>query len=135
MNFKDIHIGELIKKRVNECEIELSRICNFLQATPTEVELMFTEKSLNAEVLLRWSKLLKYDFFRIYSHHLILYSPPTSNKQNKSNVLPHFHKNVYTKEIINFILEQIRNNVKTKQEVITEYNIPKATLYKWLEKY
>ena len=31
----------------------------------------------------KWSKILEYDFFRIYSQHLILYAPPSAN-ENKS---------------------------------------------------
>lgn len=48
--------------------------------------------------------------------------------------MPHFRKNIYTKEVINFMLEMIETGKKTKSQVISEYNIPKTTLYKWIEK-
>lgn len=137
MNFKDIHIGFSINQRVLECGIELSHICNFLQSTEDEISQMYLSKSLDTEILLRWSKLLRYDFFRIYAQHLILYCPPSSfeeiDKNNKTS--PKFRKNIYTKEIIDFILELIETGSKTKLQVINEYRIPKTTLYKWIKKY
>ena len=111
MNFKDIHIGYFINQRVTENGIEISRICNFMKCTEKKITEMYQSKSLDTELLLRWSKLLEYDFFRVYSQHLILYAPPSTIEKNKKNnvksKLPQFRKNIYTKEIIDFILEQI----------------------------
>lgn len=137
-NFKDIHIGSFLKQRVSECEIEMTRICNFLDCDDQEVKQMFQSKSLDSELLLKWSKILKYDFFRIYSQHLILYAPPSSPNFSFSSGdirLPKFRKNIYTKEIIEYILELIKKGNKTKQQIIKEYNIPKTTLYTWIKKY
>jgi transposase-like protein len=50
-------------------------------------------------------------------------------------VLPVFRKNIYTKEIIDFIMERLNNKEKTKFEIMKEYGIPKSTLYKWIHKY
>ncbi|ANF52896.1 transposase [Chryseobacterium glaciei] len=138
-NFKKINIGLLIHQKVKETTIEVTRICSFLKSTEEEIEEMYISKSLDAEILMRWSKLLKYDFFRIYSQHLILYAPP-SREVNKvidkeKTVLPQFRKNFYTKEVIDFILELIENGEKTRQQVIHDYLIPKATLHKWINKY
>lgn len=101
---------------------------------------MYSSQSLDAEILLKWCKLLEYDFFRIYSQHLILYAPPAANEKieqqkDKKTNLPQFRKNIYTKEVIDFILELIANGEKTKKQVIEEYRIPKTTLYKWISKY
>lgn len=139
-NYKNIHIGKFIKERVSEREIDSDRICNFINCTVQEAEQMFKHKSLDADLLLRWSKLLEYDFFRIYTQHLILYAPPAS-QQYKSNPksegagLPQFRKNIYTSEIIAFILEMIKSGEKTKNQVIEQYGIPKTTLYKWISKH
>ena len=138
MNFKNIHIGTLINQAVTESGIEMSRICNFFKCKEKEVTEMYQAKSLDTEILLKWSKLLEYDFFRIYTQHLILYAPPVKqeeNENNKKSSLPQFRKNIYTKEIIDFILEQISNGKMTKNEVIERYRIPKTTLYKWISKY
>ena len=137
MNFKDIHIGSLLNQLVTESGIELSRICNFLNCTEEELEKMYKHKSLDTEILLRWCKLLEYDFFRIYSQHLILYAPPSAGKEkgNKKSNLPRFRKNIYTKEVIDFIIEQIETGEMTKNEVMARYNIPKTTLYKWISKH
>lgn len=137
-NFKDIHIGFFLKQRASECDIQITRICSFLDCDDQEVRKMFQSRNLDSGLLLKWSKLLKYDFFRIYSQHLILYSPPSSadfNFSSKETSLPKFRKNIYTKEIIEFMLELIKNGSKTKQQIIKEYNIPKTTLYIWIKKY
>lgn len=138
--YKNIHIGEVIHQRVTECEIKMPRICNFFKCDIETIEKMYEVKSLDTEKLLQWSKLLEYDFFRLYSQYLILYSPPKSVKYNttqntKKSLLPQFRKNIYTKEIIDFVLELIRTGKKSKKQVTDEYNIPKTTLYKWLDKY
>lgn len=132
----------MIKKGVLENEIEMDRICRFFHSTEKEIEKMYNSSDLSADILLRWSKLLEYDFFRIYSQHLILYAPASSRNllQNsagtkKKSLLPKFRKNVYTKEIIEFILDKVTTEKMTKSQVISQYKIPKTTLYKWLLKY
>lgn len=139
MNFKNIHIGQMIEKRITESGIEMSRICNFLKCSEEEIKEMYAQKNLPTDILLKWSKLLEYDFFRVYSQHLILYAPPSTIEKNKKNnvksKLPQFRKNIYTKEIIDFILEQIEKKEMTKNQIIERYRIPKTTLYKWISKY
>ncbi|MDR6372109.1 hypothetical protein J2795_003233 [Chryseobacterium bernardetii] len=135
-NLKDIHIGALVYECVNEQDIEMSRICRFLHSTEKEILEMYSKKSLDVDILLKWSKLLKYDFFRLYSNHLILYAPIASqNKNGVKSKLPQFRKSLYTKEIIDYILELLKNKKKTSVEIITQYRIPKSTLNKWISKY
>ena len=138
MNFKSIHIGILINKAVTESGIEMSRICNFMKCEEEEVKQIYLQENLSTDILLKWSKLLEYDFFRIYSQHLILYAPVSADNENtktqKTN-LPQFRKNIYTKEIIDFILEQVSSGEMTKTQVMEKYKIPKTTLYKWISKY
>lgn len=140
MNFKEIHIGTLINRIVIERRIESLRICNFMKCTEEEIQKTYETKSFDAEILLKWSKLLEYDFFRLYSQHLILYAPPSAirekaKQENRKTALPQFRKNIYTKEIIDFILEQISSGEMTKNQIIERYNIPKTTLYKWISKH
>jgi hypothetical protein len=138
MNFKNIHIGQKLIERVAESGIEISRICNFLKCSEQEIEEMYKAKSLDSEILLKWSKLLKYDFFRLYTQHLIFYAPQTTADDQikvKKCSLPKFRKNIYTKEVIDFMIEQIESNKMTKDEVVVKYRIPKTTLYKWISKY
>ena len=138
MNFKSIHIGILIIKAVTESGIEMSRICNFFKCSTDDISEMMNAKSIDTETLLKWCKLLEYDFFRIYTQHLILYAPTSAKAENTKKqkpVLPRFSKNIYTKEVIDFILEQIQNKEITKVQIIERYNIPKTTLYKWISKY
>ena len=127
----------MLKTAVTESGIEMSRICNFMKCTEEEINKMYLEENLPTDVLLKLSKLLEYDFFRLYSQHLILYAPPSAEKgvKNEKTQLPQFRKNIYTKEVINFILEQISIGEMTKNEVIEKYRIPKTTLYKWISKH
>ena len=128
----------MIKERIAESEMETLRICNFFNCTEDEVIEMYQQENLPTDILLRWSKLLEYDFFRIYTQHLILYAPPSAKEQDsktEKSSLPQFRKNIYTKEIITFILEQIDSGAMTKIEVMEQYKIPKTTLYKWIDKY
>lgn len=73
------------------------------------IEELYTCKSIDTELLLRWCKLLEYDFFRFYSSHLILYAPVSaiSKNQHKSEKIPYFRKNIYTQEIKDFIIKRI----------------------------
>ena len=116
----------------------MSRICNFFKCSTDDISEMMNAKSIDTETLLKWCKLLEYDFFRIYTQHLILYAPTSAKAENTKKqkpVLPRFSKNIYTKEVIDFILEQIQNKEMTKVQIIERYNIPKTTLYKWISKY
>lgn len=134
---KEIHIGNYIKLRVNELAVPMERICSFMDLDQSDVLKMYESQSLDSDILLRWSKLLKYDFFRLYSQHLILYAPVAANPDKvsqKDSALPQFRKNVYTQEIINFIMELINKNKMTLNEVMDRYNIPKTTLYRWMKK-
>lgn len=141
MDLKNINIGLLIQEAVAEKEIEMERICKFFNCLEEGVLKMYASADLDTEVLLRWSKLLEYDFFRLYSQHLILYSlsssrdyvVATEKKENSS--LPQFRKNIYTKEIIEFIIGKVLKGQMTKAQITKEYRIPKTTLYKWLHKY
>lgn len=138
-SFKEIHIGNLIQKCVEERGEDMDRICTFLNRTEAEVNMMFTSSTIDTDSLLRWSKLLQYDFFRIYTQHLILFSPfskvENTSEKLSSGSLPKFRKHIYTREIIDFILELITSGEKTKAQVIDDYKIPKTTLYKWMKKY
>lgn len=133
-------MGKLVEKRVAECNMDTFRICRFFKCTDHDLSMMYQQRDMSSDLILKWSKLLEYDFFRIYSQHLILYSPqakahPNKSTDTKKTVLPMFRKNIYTKEIIDFIMELILTGEKTRNQVIEEYRIPKTTLFKWMDKY
>ncbi|WP_294243348.1 helix-turn-helix domain-containing protein [uncultured Chryseobacterium sp.] len=134
-------MGTLIKKRSDELGIGINRLSNFLKCTEEEIKSMYKAESIDSHLLLRWSKILEYDFFRIYSQHLILHAPATGNTVDHSpakktkNALPQFRKNIYSKELIDYMLELVETGRKTKIEIIEQYKIPKTTLYKWIAKY
>ncbi len=138
-NFKNIHIGRLIELRMQECGIDTGRAAAFLKVSEDEVGQMYTRKSLDCDVLLRWCKLLEYDFFRIYSQHLILYAPQyVGNGKGRKKVnssLPAFKKNLYTEEVILYLVELVEKGKKTYKQIQEEYNIPSTTILRWWHKY
>lgn len=136
MNIKNIHIGSLIRSKVEEYQIPIERISRFLDRTEDDIEKMYHEQSIDTDVLLKWCKLLKFDFFRFYTGHLILYAPQSrmDNKDGQKKSTMVFRKNIYTQEVKDFILEKIESGVMTANEVVLRYNIPKTTLYKWMKK-
>lgn len=141
MNFKDIHLGKLIKTKIDETDFTTEGILKYFKIDDeSKLTAMYQAKSLDTEILLKWSKLLNYDFFRLYSQHLIFYNPIENNSlQTKEPIekskLPVFKKQLYTKEIVDFVLELVVLNKKKPTEIIKEYGIPKTTLHKWIRKY
>lgn len=139
IDYKEIHMGNLIKLRVREKKIGILRICGFLKCTVEEIEKAYISNSIDSEMLLKWSKLLEYDFFRIYSQHIILFAPCNSDQEKelpKENTgLPNFRKSLYTREIIDFMLNEYNSGNMSRQEIYKRYNIPKSTFHKWLNKY
>ena len=106
MNFKEIHIGELIRKIVKEDQLDPYKICSYLEMSETELTKMYHSKSLDSELLLKLSKVIKYDLFRVYSQHLLFYAPTNNNQQTSrkpDSEIPVFRKSIYTKEIIDFV--------------------------------
>ncbi|KFF08970.1 transposase [Chryseobacterium luteum] len=136
MNLKQIHIGSLVKTKVEELRIPSGRIMNYLHCTEDEIEGMYLKESMETQKLLKWSKLLQFDFFRIYTGHLILYAPPTrmqnSIKVQESTLT--FRKSVYTEEVKMFMLDKIMTGEMTVNEIVKKYKIPRTTLYKWVKK-
>ncbi|MET3035945.1 transposase [Chryseobacterium sp. NRRL B-14859] len=137
MLYKEIHIGELIKNKVEEKEVTIRHIAEVFRIPENTVLEMFEKPELSTGELLKWCKLLRYDFFRIYSQHLILYTPQYSNpiKKKEKTKFMQFRKNIYSDELIEFVLELIKTGKKTKQEIVDDYRIPRTTLYKWIAKH
>ncbi|GEN66347.1 hypothetical protein CRH01_09150 [Chryseobacterium rhizosphaerae] len=142
MDLKQINIGQLLENSVKENHIEIESLCSIFNCEAKDIEQMYNSDTLDTDILIKWSQLLQYDFFRLYSQHLVLYAPPSANRYNQIEIKkevksqePQFRKNIYTKEIIEFIIRRINKGEMTREEIISKYRIPKTTLYKWLYKY
>ena len=85
MAYKNIHIGSLLKERVEESNLDMTRITRFFKCSEEEILNQFEKNDLYCEDLLKWSKLLEYDFFRIYTQHLILHAPQRNVNYNKAS--------------------------------------------------
>lgn len=136
-NIKNIHIGKHIKYVVDEKNIPIERISKFLKVEDEEIINMYEQSSIDSSILLKWCKLLKYDFFRIYISHIQLYSPDSSTTELVSKTgktINHFKKKIYTESVKSFILDSLERKDFTISEAITKYNIPKTTIYRWMSK-
>lgn len=58
-----IHIGEFIRLKVIELDLDMETICTFFQYEEEEIEKMYGSKSINLKDLQKWGDLLKHDFF------------------------------------------------------------------------
>lgn len=137
--YKDIHIGSKIQAVVTAQEIDMQRIEKFFKTDEEHILQMYQSKSLDAELLLKWCKLLDYNFFLYYHSHLQLYSPSASTAKTKSETTEKaqavFRKNIYTQQVQDFLLELVVSGKMTPKEVIRKYNLPKVTLYTWMRKH
>ena len=90
MNFKEIHIGELIRKIVKEDQLDPYKLCSYLEISEVELSQMYHSKSLDSELLLKWSKLIKYDLFRVYSQHLLFMHLQTITSTLQENLIARY---------------------------------------------
>ena len=67
-----IHIGQLIRKRVEETGMSKSEFARRVNTTSQNIYGIFKRKSLDTELLTKISSVLKYDFFQHYSHEPLL---------------------------------------------------------------
>ncbi|MDO5635630.1 MAG: transposase [Myroides sp.] len=139
MDYKNISIGSLIEERIKELDIDMERLLKFVGISNEQLQRIISDNNVDADTLLRFCKILEYDFFRLYSQHLILFSPVSKKNiqgnNEKNQILPTVRKQLYTKEIIMFILKKYESKSMSVQQIITDYNIPKTTLYRWITKY
>ena len=97
---KDIFIGKYIQDRIKELNIPETRIANFIGCDEKLLQEYYNAKSVEADVLLRFSKILEYDFFRLYSQHLIFYAPSSSLSSPEDvtiQVCPNFER-IFTRK-------------------------------------
>jgi predicted transcriptional regulator len=136
---RNLHIGDIISKIIIEKKMKMADIKSKMCITSKTLNKMLIAKSLDTTHLLKWSKVLRYDFFRLYSSHLMLHHGISNTLTRKTDSLNiqgiHIRKNVYTKDLIQFLINKVQTNEMTPMEVINQYAIPKTTFYKWLQKY
>ncbi len=140
LNYKEIHLGNHIREISKIKNLSVSRACTFLKCSAQDIQDMYNEKSLDSALLLRWCKLLDYNFFMFYHSHLQLYKPSAatthiSKSEKKEEVSPYeFKKNLYSPELIDYILGKLDANMLSIRDVIQAYNIPRTTIYRWVKK-
>lgn len=142
-DYKHIHIGHHIKSVAELKELSVARACKFLKCSAADIKDMYSKPSLDSQLLLMWCKLLDYNFFMFYHTHLQLYEPSASSAKfgskpklkNKEEAEEYtFRKNLYSPEIIEWLMNQFENNTLSAQDIIQKYKIPKTTFYRWRKK-
>jgi len=142
-NFKHIHIGEKIKEILEIKQISIVRASSFLKCSSQEIKSMFTQESLDSLMLLKWCKLLDYNLFMFYHSHLQIYKPSASSaklkptvdkKTNQISSSYTFRKNIYSPDIIQWLLSKLATKELSVSDIINTYHIPKTTVYRWLKK-
>jgi len=137
INYKEIHIGTHLKEVSKVKEVSISRACQFLKCSSQEIEHMYTKQSLDSNTLLRWCKLLDYNFFMFYNSHLQLFNPSAATAKLKVEEVEGddkkyiFRKNLYSPEIIDWILGQLRSGELDIKSIMQKYQIPRTTIYRW----
>ena len=137
--FRQIHIGKLIQSRMEVMGLSIRSLAHKTGIQERMLYKLLQQESLESNLLLQLSKSLNYDFFRIYTHHLLLYSRPNNgiktsrgtNGWKTSQELPEVRKVAYSPEIISHIVYLIGKKRLGKKEAIEKYGIPKTTLYRW----
>lgn len=134
-NFKKIHIGYVLKSIVYERNLEEEYVLKYFKITKETLDEIYNTKNVKLDELLKWSKFLRFDLFRLFSMHLMLHHGISITKSMKAdgNAGISIRKNVYTQEIKVFVVNQIRNEEISVTDAIKKYSIPKTTLYKWLK--
>ena len=66
-----IHIGQEIKQEVQKQDLTIEDFANNLHLASSEIENIFNKTSLETDLLLKISKLLKRDFFSLFSNYVI----------------------------------------------------------------
>jgi len=59
---KEIHIGEIIKKKVAERALSINALAKAINCDRTNIYKIYKRKSIDIELLIRISEVLKYDF-------------------------------------------------------------------------
>ncbi|WP_048507674.1 hypothetical protein [Chryseobacterium angstadtii] len=62
-DFMIIHIGEFIRLKVIELELDSAAISSFFQCTEADIEEMYRSKSMSIQNLQKWGELLEHNFF------------------------------------------------------------------------
>lgn len=136
-NYKNIHIGSHIKRISEIRNLSMSRACSYFKCSQQDIIDIYNQKTLDSGLLLKWCKLLDYNFFMFYHTHLQLYKPSASSsklsKKEMNNVDEGyvFRKNIYSPDIIDWILNKWQSGELTPQDIMKKYKIPRTTLYRW----
>jgi transcriptional regulator with XRE-family HTH domain len=67
-----VHIGKLIRERLEEIGMSKSEFSRRINTSPQNVYGIFKRKSIDTELLQQISEVLKFDFFSYYGQHALV---------------------------------------------------------------
>ncbi|MEY8758924.1 transposase [Chryseobacterium tongliaoense] len=136
---RNVHIGFLIKQQVIQSNVDLHYICHFFSSDEQEIYRMYSSRSLDTKVLLKWCRLLEYDFFKVYSESFRLYSTKSAVSKytviRRKKRITSVRQKLYTNETKDLLINLIITGQKSIVQIVKEYNISKPVIYGWLRKY
>jgi len=107
-----VHIGQEIKKVYDSSGLKLKEFALRMKYGPKNIYSIFERETVDTEILLRASLILKYDFFELYQKDLPFVSEPVQDYRRISE------ENRLLKEQLT-LTERL---METKDKLLTEYH-------------
>ena len=108
-----IHVGEKIKARAKELRIGSTELAKSINTSKQNIYGIFKRESIDTDLLQKFCKVLKYDFFTLFSNQKL---PPNNDKKGRS----------YISEETDSEYEALKNqliDLKEKYELIKKVNV------------
>ena len=83
MNDKNINIGSVIMQILKASEVSINDFAEAINKHRSDVYYIFKQKSIDVELLIKISKVLKYNFFKEYDY----FNEEPENKEKKSIII------------------------------------------------
>jgi len=114
----NIHIGKLINKVWKQKNISIEQTLDFLKCNEEDVCKMLKRKSINTDRLFKWSRLLEYDFFKIYSQPLNFFTSETSEECATTNI-----KILNANNIQSALMEEFESKIRKEEQERMSQNL------------
>ena len=70
--FMEIHIGENIRQRAKELRIGATELAEMINTSRSNIYWLYKRKHIDGELLMKLSRVLKFNFFRMYPDDMVL---------------------------------------------------------------
>jgi len=80
----EIHIGETIRKRAKELRIGATELADMINTSRSNIYWLYKRKHIDGELLMKLSRALKFNFFKLYRDEMVLDEPNKNLKLYKT---------------------------------------------------